>query len=70
MKTIKREDPYKVLIELEDGSFLEICEYNSGPEYNPTVDKITILHNTNHGPSYGFEYDPRTRKLSEVKAFG
>lgn len=70
MKAIKTEDPYKILIELSDGSFLEICEYDSGPDYNPTVDKITVLHNRNHGASYGFEYDPKTKKLSEVSAFG
>ncbi|MCX6820569.1 MAG: hypothetical protein NT016_01300 [Candidatus Aenigmarchaeota archaeon] len=67
---IKMQEGNKVYITLADQTFLEITEYVSGPEYDPAIDKITVLHNRNHGASYGFEYDPRTKKLSEVSAFG
>jgi len=70
MEIKKQEDRSKVYILLEDQTFLEITEYTSGPPYNLNVDKITILHNRNEGPNFGFEYDPRTGKLSEVSASG
>jgi len=70
MQIKRQEGKSKVYILLEDQTFLEITEYTSGPPYDPTVDMIAILHNRNEGPNFGFEYDPRKGKVSEVSASG
>lgn len=62
-------EEYKAVIQLEDGTILEVGEQaTEGP--NAEVYKITIAHDDNFGPKYFFEYDPKNRKLSEVKTFG
>jgi len=70
MKLVRKMEQYKAIIQLEDGTILEIIETVSGSQYNPTVNKIAIVHDDNFGPKIFFEYEPKSRKLSEVQTFG
>ena len=69
MKLVRQTEKYKAMIQLEDGTFLEITEQASDSPYTE-VNKITVVHDENFGPKSYFEYEPKGRKLSEVKTFG
>jgi hypothetical protein len=62
-------EKHKAVVELADGTFIEITEETSG-KYDDRVDKINILYNDNHGPSSFFSYEPKGRKLSDVQICG
>lgn len=69
MQLVKQTEKYKAAIQLEDGTILEVGEQATGGP-NAEVYNIIIVYDDNFGPKCGFEYNPKTRKLSEVKTFG
>jgi len=60
---VKQLEENKVVVQLENGDFLEIKE-------EAVSNKVVVVYDTGHGPKRYFEFDYKNLKLSELKTFG